>query len=152
MIPHSSTTRLRTHRKRYADGREVVATVGSHQIQPVSRIYAISPALVLGAGDPPNPSDMAHQSDCTTLVHRALIDTGAEASTTHIKWLLHKFETIAFEKYMADAGDTRHLSLGYGYLKVVSNDDNGNPNRFSLVHCWYTPTLHHTVFSPGTTV
>jgi hypothetical protein len=85
-------------------------------------------------------------------MHRALIDTGAEASTTHIKCLLHKFETIAFEIYMADAGDTRHRSLGYGYLKVVSNDDNGNPNLFSLVHCWYTPTMRHTVFSPGATV
>jgi hypothetical protein len=74
---------------------------------------------VHGAGEPPNPSDMAHQSDCTTSIHRALLDTGAEASTTHIKCLLHKFETIAFEKYMADAGYTRHRSLSYGYLKVV---------------------------------
>jgi hypothetical protein len=53
---------------------------------------------------------------------------------------------------MADAGDTRHRSLGFGYLKVVTNDDNGAPNCFSLVHCWYTPTLRHTVFSPGATV
>jgi hypothetical protein len=99
----------------------------------------------------PTP-DIGDQSDCSASLHRAIIDTGAEASTTHIKSLLHKFQNIAFEKYMADVGDTRHRSLGFGYLKVVTNDDNGAPNRFSLVHCWYTPTLRHTVFSPGVTV
>jgi hypothetical protein len=96
--------------------------------------------------------DTADQLDCSASLHWALIDTGAETSTTHIKSLLHKFQNITFEKYMADAGDTRHRSLGFGYLKVVTNDDHGAPNQFSLVHCWYTPTLRHTVFSPGATV
>jgi hypothetical protein len=96
--------------------------------------------------------DIGDQSDCSASLHRALIDTGAEASTTHVKSLLHKFQNIASEKYMADAGDTRHHSLGFGYLKVVKNDDNGAPNRFSIIHRWDTPTLRHTVFSPGATV
>jgi hypothetical protein len=95
---------------------------------------------------------MAHQSDCGTLLHRAIIDTGAKASTTHVKCLLHKFEKIPFENYMADAVNTRHRSLGYGYLKIVTNDNDGTPTRFSLVHCWYTPTLRHTFFSPGANV
>jgi hypothetical protein len=42
-------------------------------------------------------------------------------------------------------------SPGFGYLKIVTNDDNGDPTRYSLVHCWYTPTLQHTVISPGAT-
>jgi hypothetical protein len=53
---------------------------------------------------------------------------------------------------MSDAGDTRHRSIGFGYLKLVTNNENGAPNRFALVHCWFTPTLRHTVFSPGATV
>jgi hypothetical protein len=53
---------------------------------------------------------------------------------------------------MAYAGNTRHCSLGFGYLKVVAHDDHGAPNRFSLLHCWYTPALRRTVFSPGATV
>jgi hypothetical protein len=96
--------------------------------------------------------DLGHHSVCSASNHRALIDTGAEASTTHLKYLLHKFKNTSFEKYMSDAGDTRHRSIGFGYLKLVTHDDNGAPNRFTLLNCWFTPTLRHTIFSPGATV
>jgi hypothetical protein len=59
---------------------------------------------------------------------------------------------VAFEKYMADAGNMRHHSLGFGYLKAITNDDDGAPTLFSRVHCWYTPSLRHTVLSPGALV
>jgi hypothetical protein len=52
---------------------------------------------------------------------------GALSSTTHLIFLLYKFQKVLFEKYMTDAGDPRHKSLGYDYLKVVLNDDNGPP-------------------------
>jgi hypothetical protein len=96
--------------------------------------------------------DLVHYSDCSASNNRALIDTGTEASTTHLKYLLHKFKNVSFKKYMSDAGNMRHRSLGFGYLKLVTNDDNNAPNRFALVHCWFTPTLRHTVFSSGATV
>jgi hypothetical protein len=138
--------------KRYADDRTIVAVVGSLHTRSVTRILGLSTAYHHATGTSSLAPGTADQSDCSASLHRALIDTGAEASTTHIKSLLHKFQNIAFKKYMADAGDTRHRSLGFGYLKVVTNDDQGAPNRLSLVHCWYTPTLRHTVFSPGDTV
>jgi hypothetical protein len=108
----------------------------------------------MSAETSPGPSlpDMAGQSDCAASLHRALIDTGAEASTTHLRHLLHKYETVPFEKYMSDAGNNRRRSIGFGYLKIVTNDDNGVPTRLSMVHCWHTPTLPHTVMSPGATV
>jgi hypothetical protein len=53
---------------------------------------------------------------------------------------------------MSDAGDTKHRSTGFGYLKIVTNNANGAPHRFALVHCWLTPKLRHAVFSPGATV
>jgi hypothetical protein len=96
--------------------------------------------------------DTVQQSDCAPSTHRALIDKGAEASTTHLPYLLHKFQNISYEKYMSDAGDTKHRSTGFGYLKIVTNDANGAPHRFALVHCWLTLTLRHTVFSPVATV
>jgi hypothetical protein len=96
--------------------------------------------------------DTVQQSDCAPYTHRAPIDTDTEASTTHLPYLLHKFQNISYEKYMSDAGDTKHRSTGFGYLKIVTNDANGAPHRFALVHCWLTPTLRHTVFSPGATV
>jgi hypothetical protein len=84
-------------------------------------------------------------------MYRALIDTGSEASATHLLFLIHKFQKVSFEKYMTSAGDTRHTSLGFGYLKVISNDDNGAPSRFSLVHCSYTPSLQHITPPSATT-
>jgi hypothetical protein len=96
--------------------------------------------------------DTEQQYDFAPSTHRALIDTGAEASTTHLPYLLHKFQNIYFEKYMADAGDTNHRSTGFGYLKIFTNDANGAPNRFSMAYCWLASTLRHTVFLPGATV
>jgi hypothetical protein len=85
----------------------------------------------------PGPSlpDMAGKSDCDASLHRALIDTVDEAITTHLRHLLHNYETVPFEKYTSGAGNNRHRSIGFGYLKIVNNDDNGVPTRFSMVHC-----------------
>jgi hypothetical protein len=74
----------------------------------------------------PEP-DVHHQYVCDTSLHRALIDTGAEASTTHLLYLLHKYQTVLFGKYMSDAGNKRHHSIGFMYLKIVTNDNNGAP-------------------------
>jgi hypothetical protein len=35
------------------------------------------------------------------------------------------------KKHMADAVDTRHRSLGCGYLKIVTNNNDGTPTCFS---------------------
>jgi hypothetical protein len=53
---------------------------------------------------------------------------------------------------MSDAGDTQHRLIVFGYLKLVTNDENGAPNGFTLVRYWFTPTLKHTFFSLGVTV
>jgi hypothetical protein len=58
---------------------------------------------------------------------------------------------MPFKNYMSDAGDKKHRSPGFGYLKIITNHEHGAPTRFSSVHCWYTPTLQHTVVSPGAT-
>jgi hypothetical protein len=117
--------------KRYADDREVVAGIGPHQIQPVSRILQVFTATYADMGTlvdlGPGPC-LEHQYDCAALNYRALIDTGAETNTTHLKYILHKFQNLSFEKYMSDAGDIQHHSIGFGYLKIVTNDDNGAPN------------------------
>jgi hypothetical protein len=81
----------------------------------------------------------------------ALIDTDAEANTTYLLFLFHKFQKVSLEKYMTDAGNKQHVSLGYGYLKVVSNDDDGAPTPFSLVHCWYPLSLQNMVLYPSAT-
>jgi hypothetical protein len=138
--------------KRYADDRTIVAVVDSLHIRSVPHILGVSTAYHHATGTSPPAPDTANQSDCSASLHRALIDTGDEASITHIKSLLHKFQNIAFEKYVADVGNTRHSSLGFGYLKVVTSDEHGDPNRFYLVRCWYTPTLRHMIFLPRATV
>jgi hypothetical protein len=91
-------------------------------------------------------------SDLARSAFRALADTGDEATTTNHKFLLHYFQTIPFQKYMADASDRKHPSLGQGYLKVRC--DNGDPttDQFSMVHSWWTPTLPVTVLSPEAAV
>jgi hypothetical protein len=70
--------------------------------------------------------DVEHQSDCAASNCKALIDTVTEASTIRLKYLLHKFQNISFEKNMSDGGDTRHRSIGFGYLNIVTNDVNGS--------------------------
>jgi hypothetical protein len=62
--------------------------------------------------------------------YRALADTGYEATTLPHKFHLHNFQTLNFEKYMADASNRKHASLGEVYLKTKC--DNGDPTSQRL--------------------
>jgi hypothetical protein len=83
---------------------------------------------------------------------RALADTGAEATTTPQRALLHNFEKVHFKKFMADASNKHHASLGQGFIKLRRDDGVNHQSRYILVHSWWTPSLPITVFSPAATV
>jgi hypothetical protein len=83
---------------------------------------------------------------------RALANTDAKASTTPHRHLIHDFQRVQFKNYMADALHKHHASLGQGFIKICYNDGPDDLLCFVMVHSWWTPTLHVTLFSPAATV
>jgi hypothetical protein len=107
-----------------ADSAETAHTVGHLPSQPL--------------GPPVSKPD----GDLAQCVHISLMDGGAQTSTCHLRYLIHKFEVINFKKHP-------HKAQGQGYLKVVTSQTSGNEDHFSLIHIWSTPKLPSIIISPG---
>jgi hypothetical protein len=77
------------------------------------------------------------------------MDGGAQTSTCHLRYLIHKFEVIKVDKRLYDAGNHPHKAEGQGYLKVVASRTSDNEDHFSMFRVWFTPTLPSIIIFPG---
>jgi len=95
---------------------------------------------------------MQFESDAQACTNRvALSDSGADATLTNERCLLHQYAPIQSTQLIRDAGGKLHKAVGEGILKVPSVNSNGH-RTYALFHCWYIPTLKGTYISPGGTV
>jgi hypothetical protein len=114
-----------------ADCADTAHTVGHLPVQPL--------------GQPASVPD----GDLSQYVQVALMDGGAQTSTCHLRYVIHKFEVINFEKRLYDAGNHMNKAQGQGYLKIVASQKSDNEDHFSLIHIWFTTTLPSIIISPG---
>lgn len=104
------------------------------------------------AKDGAQKMDAYMQSDAQACTNRvALSDSGADATLTNERCLLHQYAPIQSTQRFRDAGGKLHKVVGEGILKVPSVNSNGH-RTYALFHCLYTPTLKGTYISPGATV
>ena len=111
-----------------------------------------SPTSVAKDGAQKMDAFMQFESDAQACTNRvALSDSGADATLTNERCLLHQYAPIQSTQSIRDAGGKLHKVVGEGILKVPSVNSNGH-RTYALFHCLYTPTLKGTYISPGATV
>ena len=111
-----------------------------------------SPTSVAKDGAQKMDAFMQFESDAQACTNRvALSDSGADATLTNERCLLHQYAPIQSTQRFRDAGGKLHKVVGEGILKVPSVNSNGH-RTYALFHCLYTPTLKGTYISPGATV
>lgn len=111
-----------------------------------------SPTSVAKDGAQKMDAYMQFESDAQACTNRvALSDSGASATLTNERCLLHQYAPIQSTQRFRDAGGKLHKVVGEGILKIPSVNSNGH-RTYALFHCWYIPTLKGTYISPGGTV